>query len=140
MDEVDAEEREVTCSVLDPLRTRKRGGGRIKRARPPSSSPPRAGGGMETQADAGSSQAPAQAAGATGGETLEWRQFSVCGSRFNLPSYYNVIRPIGQGAYGIVCSATDRRTQRHVAVSDAVRTSHAVRVCSQRGSRADAIG
>ena len=60
---------------------------------------------METQADAGSSQAPAQAAGATGGETLEWRQFSVCGSRFNLPSYYNVIRPIGQGAYGIVYKA-----------------------------------
>ena len=28
---------------------------------------------------------------------------SVCGSRFNLPAYYNVIKPIGQGAYGIVC-------------------------------------
>lgn len=41
---------------------------------------------------------------------------SVCGSRFNLPSYYSVIKPIGQGAYGIVCSATDRRTQRHVAI------------------------
>jgi hypothetical protein len=26
---------------------------------------------------------------------------SVCGSRFNLPSYYTVIKPIGQGAYGI---------------------------------------
>ena len=52
----------------------------------------------------------------TGAATLEWRQFSVCGSRFDLPSYYNVIKPIGQGAYGIVCSATDRRTQRNVAI------------------------
>ena len=30
-----------------------------------------------------------------------WRGDSVCGSRFNLPSYYTVIKPIGQGAYGI---------------------------------------
>jgi len=30
------------------------------------------------------------------------RQFSVCGSRFTLPLNYTVIKPIGQGAYGVV--------------------------------------
>lgn len=30
------------------------------------------------------------------------RQFSVCGSKFTLPIQYTVIKPIGQGAYGIV--------------------------------------
>ncbi len=31
-----------------------------------------------------------------------WRQFAVCGSRFTLPDHYEVMKPIGQGAYGVV--------------------------------------
>lgn len=31
-----------------------------------------------------------------------WKQFSVCGSKFTLPEHYRVIKPIGQGAYGVV--------------------------------------
>ncbi len=31
-----------------------------------------------------------------------WKQFAVCGSRFVLPDHYEVIKPIGQGAYGVV--------------------------------------
>ncbi|EKX35254.1 hypothetical protein GUITHDRAFT_80002 [Guillardia theta CCMP2712] len=63
---------------------------------------------------------------------FSWKQFSVCGSRyceivpcqspshelfrFVLPDYYSVIKPIGQGAYGIVCSATNQRTGKNVAI------------------------
>ena len=31
-----------------------------------------------------------------------WKQFAVCGSRFVLPAHYEVIKAIGQGAYGVV--------------------------------------
>ena len=80
---------------------------------------------------------------------FSWKQFSVCGSRycelvpcqspshelfrFVLPDYYSVIKPIGQGAYGIVwyvfnqsaltfiahllsSSATNQRTAKNVAI------------------------
>ncbi len=33
---------------------------------------------------------------------FEWKRYSVCGTLFELPSYYEVLRPIGQGAYGVV--------------------------------------
>ena len=31
-----------------------------------------------------------------------WCKYSICGTLFDLPSYYEVLRPIGQGAYGVV--------------------------------------
>ena len=33
---------------------------------------------------------------------FEWKKYSICGTLFALPSYYEVLRPIGQGAYGVV--------------------------------------
>jgi serine/threonine protein kinase len=60
---------------------------------------------------------------------LVWKQFSVCGSRFTLPDYYEVIKGIGQGAYGTVCSATNLRTKSNVAVKKISNAfSHAVEV------------
>lgn len=44
------------------------------------------------------------------------RSFSVLGTSFECPSRYSLIRPIGQGAYGIVCSATDQLTGHNVAI------------------------
>lgn len=46
----------------------------------------------------------------------ETRCFSVLGTRFECPHRYNLIRPIGQGAYGIVCSAEDLITGEKVAI------------------------
>ncbi len=31
-----------------------------------------------------------------------WKKYSICGTLFDLPSYYQVLKPIGQGAYGVV--------------------------------------
>lgn len=42
--------------------------------------------------------------------------FNVLGARFECPPRYRLIRAIGQGAYGIVCSAEDIRTGQHVAI------------------------
>eukprot|EP00177_Eucheuma_denticulatum_P005837 GFKZ01010648.1.p1 GENE.GFKZ01010648.1~~GFKZ01010648.1.p1 ORF type:complete len:382 (-),score=37.03 GFKZ01010648.1:865-2010(-) len=42
--------------------------------------------------------------------------FTVLGARFECPPRYKLIRAIGQGAYGIVCSAEDRRTGEKVAI------------------------
>lgn len=48
--------------------------------------------------------------------TYATRSFSVLGTTFECPRRYNLIRPIGQGAYGIVCSATDTFTNEMVAI------------------------
>lgn len=50
---------------------------------------------------------------AVGAET---KSFNVLGARFECPSRYSLIRPIGQGAYGIVCSAKDNVTGEKVAI------------------------
>lgn len=42
--------------------------------------------------------------------------FSVLGTTFECPDRYSLIRPIGQGAYGIVCSAQDAFTGQEVAI------------------------
>jgi len=42
--------------------------------------------------------------------------FLVCNTRFDVSSRYHLIKPIGHGAYGVVCSADDRTGQRKVAV------------------------
>lgn len=44
------------------------------------------------------------------------QSFNVLGTRFDCPPRYSLIRPIGQGAYGVVCSATDNATGRKVAI------------------------
>ncbi|KAL6767555.1 hypothetical protein ACKKBF_B35705 [Auxenochlorella protothecoides x Auxenochlorella symbiontica] len=52
----------------------------------------------------------------TPGAFLRYHQFKVSGVLFECPSSYAPIKPIGKGAYGIVCSACDVRTQERVAI------------------------
>ncbi len=55
---------------------------------------------MDTEmSDTGGQPNPQPPAGAA---NPVWKQFAVCGSRFVLPDHYEVIKPIGQGAYGVV--------------------------------------
>jgi serine/threonine protein kinase len=42
--------------------------------------------------------------------------FMVCGTRFDVDTRYTLIKPIGQGAYGVVCSALDNDTGEKVAI------------------------
>eukprot|EP00802_Teleaulax_amphioxeia_P011946 Tamp_11984.p1 GENE.Tamp_11984~~Tamp_11984.p1 ORF type:complete len:475 (+),score=81.55 Tamp_11984:118-1542(+) len=41
--------------------------------------------------------------------TLVWKETSVQGNKFALPEYYQVVRTLGSGAYGVVCHAVDSR-------------------------------
>jgi len=42
-------------------------------------------------------------------EPIAWRESSCQGNTFVLPGYYQVVRTLGSGAYGVVCHATDTR-------------------------------
>ena len=42
--------------------------------------------------------------------------FMVSGARFDVDSRYTLIKPIGHGAYGVVCSALDNLTGEKVAI------------------------
>eukprot|EP00164_Ancoracysta_twista_P001447 GFYU01001886.1.p1 GENE.GFYU01001886.1~~GFYU01001886.1.p1 ORF type:complete len:379 (-),score=87.88 GFYU01001886.1:161-1297(-) len=42
--------------------------------------------------------------------------YMVCGTRFDVDSRYTLLKPIGQGAYGVVCAARDNRTGDKVAI------------------------
>jgi serine/threonine protein kinase len=44
------------------------------------------------------------------------RTFVVCGIKFTVPRKYKLIKPIGHGAYGVVCSAQNMETEEHVAI------------------------
>jgi serine/threonine protein kinase len=65
---------------------------------------------------------PPAAAGVAAGEPVPLEatrgvsSFMVCGTRFDVDSRYQLIKPIGQGAYGVVCSATDSVGARKVAI------------------------
>jgi serine/threonine protein kinase len=69
---------------------------------------------------------PAGAPGAAAGEGTtgaavdaaagETQSFNVLGARFECPPRYSLIRPIGQGAYGLVCSAVDHVTGERCAI------------------------
>eukprot|EP00771_Trimastix_marina_P003873 gnl/Trimastix_PCT/585.p1 GENE.gnl/Trimastix_PCT/585~~gnl/Trimastix_PCT/585.p1 ORF type:complete len:374 (+),score=127.25 gnl/Trimastix_PCT/585:964-2085(+) len=39
-----------------------------------------------------------------------------CGTRFDVPPYYKVLRPIGKGAYGVVVAAKDMRSGEKIAI------------------------
>ncbi|KAL4859014.1 Proton/sulfate cotransporter 2 [Chlorella vulgaris] len=51
-----------------------------------------------------------------GANFMRWLQFRVSGSSFEVPSSYQLVKPIGKGAYGIVCAAVDTRTNQQVAI------------------------
>jgi serine/threonine protein kinase len=40
----------------------------------------------------------------------------VCGTRFDVDSRYTLVKPIGHGAYGVVCSAVDNTNGEKVAI------------------------
>eukprot|EP00798_Chlamydomonas_sp_ICE-L_P029100 gene29100-32311_t len=46
----------------------------------------------------------------------EYNQFLVCGSLFECPAKYLPIKPIGKGAYGVVCSAKNLETNEKIAI------------------------
>ncbi len=46
----------------------------------------------------------------------EYHTFKASGQQFEIPSRYKLIRPIGHGAYGVVISALDTRTDTQVAI------------------------
>ena len=50
------------------------------------------------------------------GETGKINSFMVSGARFDVDSRYTLIKPIGHGAYGVVCSALDNLTGEKVAI------------------------
>jgi mitogen-activated protein kinase 3 len=54
--------------------------------------------------------------GGGGGAGPATQAFRVLGARFECPARYSLIKPIGQGAYGIVCSAVDNVTGENVAI------------------------
>jgi serine/threonine protein kinase len=45
-----------------------------------------------------------------------FRTFVVCGIKFTVPRKYKLIKPIGHGAYGVVCSAQNQDSGEHVAI------------------------
>eukprot|EP00871_Galdieria_phlegrea_P000372 jgi/Galph1/1335/GphlegSOOS_G5968.1 len=47
--------------------------------------------------------------GALKGEYDTVRSYLVCGSRFDCPERFKLLRPIGHGAYGIFCKGSDNR-------------------------------
>ena len=59
--------------------------------------------------DVGGPSAPAGAgAGAAGEEGGRINSFMVCGTRFDVDARYTLVKPIGHGAYGVVCSVRGR--------------------------------
>lgn len=45
-----------------------------------------------------------------------YNQFMVCGNLFECPAKYTPIKPIGKGAYGVVCSAHNSETRERIAI------------------------
>ena len=61
-------------------------------------------------------QAPPAEEAAGSGADVKINSFMVSGSRFDVDSRYTLIKPIGHGAYGVVCSALDNQTGEKVAI------------------------
>ena len=53
---------------------------------------------------------------ATSGDARKINSFMVCGTRFDVEGRYTLLKPIGHGAYGVVCSAMDNTTGEKVAI------------------------
>eukprot|EP01023_Acetabularia_acetabulum_P040059 TRINITY_DN3875_c0_g4_i1.p1 TRINITY_DN3875_c0_g4~~TRINITY_DN3875_c0_g4_i1.p1 ORF type:complete len:408 (+),score=43.99 TRINITY_DN3875_c0_g4_i1:147-1370(+) len=49
-------------------------------------------------------------------KSIRYRKFEVCGSEFECPVYYEPVKAVGKGAYGVVCSALDSRSNQKVAI------------------------
>jgi len=55
-----------------------------------------------------------------GGRKAPTTKFAVCGTVFEVDAKYAPIKPIGKGAYGVVCSARDLETNKKVAIKKIV--------------------
>eukprot|EP00887_Chlorella_sp_A99_P006757 scaffold3.g6757.t1 len=86
----------------------------------------------------------------TPGSFLRYHQFKVSGVLFECPNTYALIKAIGKGAYGLVCSANDTRTGEKVAIKkiggvfdnplDAKRTLREVAILRHVGQHANIMG
>lgn len=47
---------------------------------------------------------------------LDTTSYAVHGTKFEAPKRYTVLEPVGQGAYGVVCSAQDEERKETVAI------------------------
>lgn len=56
------------------------------------------------------------AASGTGENAPGKSSFLVCGTRFDIDKKYKLIKPIGHGAYGVVCSAENTQEEEKVAI------------------------
>ena len=76
--------------------------------------------------------------------------FSLNGARFNVDTKYELIGAIGQGSYGVVCSALNRATREKVAIKkitpmcgdawDATHTLREVRIMRHLGEHPNIVG
>ncbi len=46
-----------------------------------------------------------------------YKAYKVLGSRFELPEYYEIIDPVGSGAYGVVIAAKDKSEEEQKLVA-----------------------
>jgi len=47
---------------------------------------------------------------------LDMSSYAVQGTTFEAPRRYTILEPVGQGAYGVVCSAQDQENGESVAI------------------------
>ena len=71
---------------------------------------------MQPAPPAQEAMAPVAAASSTSGDERKINSFMVCGTRFDVEGRYTLLKPIGHGAYGVVCSAMDNTTGEKVAI------------------------
>jgi len=71
---------------------------------------------MSTSATAPAASSEPGGSAAASGESRRINSFMVCGTRFDVDSAYTLVKPIGHGAYGVVCSAVDNATGEKVAI------------------------
>lgn len=59
------------------------------------------------------------------------RQWDVGEVPFRLPKHFQVIRSLGQGAYGVVCEVQDERSQQHYAIKKCINIAQNVIVAKR---------
>ena len=78
--------------------------------------PPAAGARRQRAAGMATQQQPQPPAHARPSGRGPVKEFMVRGSRFEVAEQYTLIKAVGKGAYGVVCSCRDTRTGRKVAI------------------------
>ena len=78
--------------------------------------PPGAGARRQRAAGMATQQQPQPPAHARPSGREPVKEFMVRGSRFEVAEQYTLIKAVGKGAYGVVCSCRDTRTGRKVAI------------------------